>query len=88
MTDNQEPRLSRIENKLDKLADAVVALARMEERMISLFSRMENYEGRQTQLEGEIDEVKDIAHSVKFAERAFWIILTAAVGSIFWYVRQ
>jgi len=88
MADNQEPRLSRIETKLDKLADAVVALARMEERMISLFSRMEKYEGRQTHLEGEIDDIKDIAYSVKFAERVFWIVLTGAIGTAFWYFRQ
>jgi len=88
MPEINESRLSRIENKLDKLADAVVALARMEERMITLFNRMEKYEGRQTHLEGELDEIKDIAYSVKFAERVFWIVLTAAVGSVFWYFRQ
>jgi hypothetical protein len=37
-------RLSRIEQKLDKLADAVVGLARMEERMLNLFKRIEKYE--------------------------------------------
>ena len=36
-------RLSRIEEKLDKLADAVVSLARMEERMLSIFKRIEKY---------------------------------------------
>lgn len=32
-------RLDRIEAKIDKLADAVVSMARMEERMITLFKR-------------------------------------------------
>ena len=88
MSDNTEPRLSRIETKLDKLADAVVALARMEERMITLFNRMEQYEGRQSHLEGEIDGIRDIAHSVKFAERVFWIVLTGAIGTAFWYFKS
>jgi hypothetical protein len=88
MSEHNEPRLTRIENKLDKLADAVVALARMEERMITLFSRMEQYEDRQAHLEGEIDDIKDIAYSVKFAERVFWIVLTGAIGTAFWYFRQ
>ena len=41
MDENQ--RLSRIEGKLDKLSDAVIALARMEERMVTLFNRMGKY---------------------------------------------
>ena len=53
-----ESRLHRIENKLDKLAEAVVSLARMEERMVTLFNRMERYEGRQEGLEARIDEVE------------------------------
>jgi hypothetical protein len=40
----EDLRLSRIESKLDKLADAVVSLARMEERMLTLFKRIDQYE--------------------------------------------
>ena len=36
----EDQRLSRIENKLDKLSEAVVQLARMEERLVTLFNRM------------------------------------------------
>ena len=41
MTDD---RLDRIEGKVDKLADAVIHLARMEERLVSVFKRMDNTE--------------------------------------------
>ena len=44
MTDE---RLMRIEDKLDKLSNAVVTLARMEERMITLFKRMDHYDDEQ-----------------------------------------
>ena len=37
----EEHRLDRIEEKLDKLSEAVVCLARMEERLITIFNRLE-----------------------------------------------
>jgi hypothetical protein len=86
-----ESRLHRIENKLDKLAEAVVSLARMEERMVTLFNRMERYEGRQEGLEARIDEVETTniknGATLRFAERVFWIVATAAVSTGFWYIR-
>jgi hypothetical protein len=86
-----ESRLHRIENKLDKLAEAVVSLARMEERMVTLFNRMERYEGRQEGLEARIDEVEtnNIKNgaTLRFAERVFWIVATAAISTGFWYIR-
>ena len=48
MSDDQ--RLERIEKKLDTLSDAVVSLARMEERMITLFKRMDNYDENQREM--------------------------------------
>ena len=87
----EDQRLSRIENKLDKLSEAVVQLARMEERLVTLFNRMNKYEEKQDELE---DRVDDIAGSVstngqtlRFAERVFWIIVTGAVSTAFWYFR-
>jgi hypothetical protein len=86
-----ESRLHRIENKLDKLAEAVVSLARMEERMVTLFNRMERYEGRQEGLEARIDEVENTniknGATLRFAERVFWIVATAAISTGFWYIR-
>jgi hypothetical protein len=86
-----ESRLHRIENKLDKLSEAVVSLARMEERMVTLFNRMERYEGRQEGLELRIDEVEDTniknGATLRFAERVFWVVITAAISTGFWYLR-
>ena len=42
-----EDRLTRIEDKLDKLSNAVVTLARMEERMITVFKRMDHIDDQQ-----------------------------------------
>ena len=38
----EEHRLDRIEEKLDRLSEAVVGLARMEERLITIFNRLDN----------------------------------------------
>jgi len=87
----EDHRLNRIETKLDKLAEAVVSLARMEERMITLFNRMGKYEERQEELEERIDDVdlRIVSNSatLRFAERVFWVVLSAAISTGFWYLR-
>lgn len=86
-----EERLTRIEGKLDQLAEAVISLARMEERMISLFSRMDRYEDDQDKIEGRLTKVEtdfiDNRSKVNFAERVFWIVLTTAFGAGFWIAK-
>jgi hypothetical protein len=80
-------RLSRIESKLDKLADAVVSLARMEERMLTIFKRIENYEERQQKIEERVTEIekedagKDSVFSV--INRSIWLIAGIALAFMF-----
>lgn len=85
---SDEPWKDRIEQKLDKLAEAVVGLARMEERMIALFKRMDNYEKRQDDLETDVADLKKNVGSngqmLRFVERLFWIVVTAAVTYFFY----
>lgn len=87
----EDHRLSRIESKLDKLAEAVVSLARMEERMITLFSRMDRYEEDQDKFDERLTKVEtdfiDSKSKVAFAERIFWIFITAASGAGFWILK-
>ena len=77
----------RIEKKLDKMAEAIVSLARMEERMITLFKRMDTYEKRQDDLETDVSDLKKNVGSngqmLRFAERLFWIIVAATVTYMF-----
>ena len=87
----QDERLTRIEDKLDKLSNAVVTLARMEERMITLFKRMDHYDDEQTHMWDRIRKLDEISKSrgqkLHFMERIWWICLTAAVGAGFVYMR-
>jgi hypothetical protein len=80
-------RLERIEKKLDQMGEAIVALARMEERMITLFKRMDVLDQEQTQHGRRItlveNKVGSNGQSLRFAERVFWIVITAAVAYAF-----
>jgi len=84
---SDDTRLERIEKKLDEVGQAIVALARMEERMITLFKRMDSLDqeqaqhGRRLQLvEG---RVGNNGQMLRFAERVFWIVVTAGVAYVF-----
>lgn len=84
--DDQTIRLNRIEEKLDKVGEAVVSLARMEERMITLFKRMDTYDQQQAVLEQRVAKV-EVAHatstaSASWSERIVWIIVLAAFASL------
>jgi len=87
----EDQRLSRIEEKLDKLSEAVVSLARMEERMVTLFNRMNKYEDNQDLLEEKIDKVSERVavngQTLRFAERIFWVVVSTAISTMFWYIR-
>lgn len=87
-----EGRLDRIEKKLDKMAEAIVSLARMEERMITLFSRMDRYEEQQDEVEHRLSVVEKSAGSngqtLRFVERLFWIVVSGAVATAFWFMRS
>lgn len=84
-----EDRLGRIEGKLDKLAEAVVSLARMEERMVTLFKRMDNYDSAQKAIDTRLKELEKTAvhRSVweKTFEKGFWIVFGAGVAYILKY---
>jgi phage shock protein A len=83
----EDLRLSRIEAKLDKLADAVVSLARMEERMLTIFKRIEHYEERQQKIEDRVTEIekddagKDSVFSV--VNRSIWLVAGIALAFVF-----
>lgn len=85
MADDQ--RLERIEKKLDEVGQAIVALARMEERMITLFKRMDALDQEQAQQGRRLTMVEgrvgNNGQMLRFAERVFWIVVAAGVTYIF-----
>ena len=55
MSDDQ---LTRMENKCDKLSKAVYAIARMEERMLTVFKRLENIDASVNKMDDRSDEIE------------------------------
>lgn len=81
-----DARLARIEQKLDKLSDAVVSLARMEERMLTLFKRMDKYEQAQESLSDRVTEVEKISIGrgaiFRIVDKATWIVVGIVVALV------
>jgi len=88
---SDDARLERIEKKLDTVGDAIVALARMEERMITLFKRMDGLDADQSSQSRRLTLVESRVGSngqaLRFAERVFWIVVTAGVALAFNYLK-
>ena len=81
-----DSRLERIEVKLDKFSDTVSDLARIEERMLSVFKRLDRHEKR---LDDQEDDLKNLSNSVlvnsktsSSIERLFWVIITATASVV------
>ena len=87
----EEPRFERMEKQIDKLGDkiddltkVVTVMARIEERMITLFKRMETYEFRHDTLDGRLKNVEQNTsqRSVidRVLEKGFWLVLGAGMA--------
>ena len=80
-----------MEDKLEKLSKDVYAIAQMEERMLSVFRRLENIDGSIKKMDDRVDEIENQAlirgQKIVFAERLFWMVVTGAVGLAFIFLR-
>lgn len=86
MSEATDVRLNRIETKLDKLAEAMTIIARVDEKLTAGSARIDRLEYRLDEYEGDLDNVKSIvgynSQSVKIAERFVWILISAIVGIV------
>ena len=84
----EQNRLERIEQKLDNMAEAIGSLARMEERMLTLFKRMDKLDDAQGDQEKRLQKIERSVGSngqmLRFAERLFWIVASSGVGYLFY----
>lgn len=84
-----EERLARIENKVDNLAEAMVTMARIEERMVTIFKRMDRYDEAQDNLDAKLSILEK--HSIRRSaiemlfDKAFWVI---GGGFVAWYFKK
>ena len=82
----QAARLDRIETKIDQMSDAIIALARAEEKIITL-TEFGKQQGEQIlSLINRVDKldtlVRDNASTVTIINKLFWIIIAAAATGI------
>ena len=86
MNAHEKTRLDRIEEKIDKMADAIIALARAEEKISAqedstriILKRMVDQDDRLRLIERDLSHVEDTARTIK---SVVWTITTAVIGSI------
>ena len=84
-------RLDRIEEKIDKLADAMIALARAEEKIASIANQQANQTERLNRLSEKIDDIAgqsaENTRTVQLINKLFWVVIAAALAAItsnFW----
>ena len=75
-----------MENKIDELTKVVTSMARIEERMITLFKRMETYEFRHDSLDGRIGEVERTITKTGVVdtvlEKGFWVVVGGGIAFV------
>ena len=83
--ETNESRLDRIEEKIDRLADAMISLARAEEKIIALQDDHENMRDRMNKLSVKLDEIQQSvdknAHTVSIINKVVYAAMVAAVGA-------
>jgi|TARA_R100000234_G_C4931256_1_gene148581 DNA repair exonuclease SbcCD ATPase subunit len=91
MTGAEKQRLDRIEDKIDKLADAVVAIARAEEKLLGLEQISMDLHRKVTDIEERLRKVEDSSSSsakeLNIINKIFWIAISAVItGGIVVYL--
>ena len=79
-----EQRLTRFEEKLDGINEALVSLARIEERVTTILKHNDSIHEQVQQLDSRIDELESQNAVQEFTlgrgERLFWIGMTVFAG--------
>jgi hypothetical protein len=86
MADSTSDRLNRIEEKIDKLSDAMILMVRAEEKLIALESKHTAQYERMNRFSEKLDgiekKVDDNARTVQTINKLFWVIAVSVIGAI------
>jgi flagellin-like hook-associated protein FlgL len=81
-----DPRLLRIEDKIDKLSEALIQIARAEEKLVAIeqkyaaqYDRMNNFSRKLDNIES---KVEDNNRTVIVINKLFWAVILAVVTGI------
>ena len=86
MADNTNSRLDRIEDKLDQLTEAMVAMARAEEKIANLQQDQMNMFERMNKHSEKLDDIEKVCNdnhrTICVINKLFWVVTVAVIGSI------
>jgi DNA repair exonuclease SbcCD ATPase subunit len=86
MAESTGSRLDRIEEKLDKLTDAMVAMARAEEKIAGLQDDHGRMHERLNKHSEKLDDIERICNdnhrTICVINKLFWVVTVAVIGSI------
>ena len=75
-------RFDRIEDKIDKLSDAIIALARAEEKILTLTSFSKQQSEQIQRVINRVDSIEEMVASnsstINIINKIFWIIMASA----------
>ena len=86
MAEPTNKRLDRIEEKLDKMGDVLISLARFEEKMDAYNEYRERSWERMNKFSEKLDTIEkctmDNSRTVQTINKLFWVAIIAIAGSI------
>lgn len=81
----EESRLDRIEQKIDKLSEAMISLARAEEKLMAIEVDRHNMIERLNRHSEKIDELNDLVRdntrTINNINKVFWLVLAAIAAA-------
>ena len=81
-----ENRLGRIEAKIDKLAEAIISLARAEEKLMQLEGDKKFLMGKMVRLEERMEKTERVldenSMTISAINRIFWIALSGTIATL------
>lgn len=84
----QSQRLDRIEEKIDQMGEAIVMLARAEEKIHTLTSFSKQQSEQIQNLINRIDRVEGLAtgnsNTVALINKVFWVIVVGLISAFTW----
>jgi anti-sigma-K factor RskA len=86
MADSTSTRLDRIEEKIDKLSDAMILMVRAEEKLIALEQKYAAQYERMNRFSEKLDAIEKTVNSnaqtVTTINKLFWIAIASAAAAI------
>lgn len=82
----QAERLTRIEEKIDKLSEVIVSIARAEEKIYGLQNDHDKMFDRVNKIQERVDsietKVEENSRTTKLINKLIWVVLVALAGAM------